>query len=254
MLNIFFSSGAWAAGAIIVLLAGCSSQKPFGDIQAGKALATGGRAAVAACISCHGVNGEGNVQSGFPRLAGLDAGYLFKQLQDFARELPPSGVALEPIARDYSKTPRVYSDKTVFTPGVRHDPVMTGLARQLSEEDMRNLAAYYASLGFVAQPLKAEFETLERGQDLALRGKAEYGLPACVSCHAPDGEGFGSDFPPLAGQPPQYLIEQINRWQRGQRDNDPMGLMKAVADQLTDADKVNVAAYYANRSLLVKAP
>lgn len=248
-----FPLSTWTSCALAVVLAGCTETVPFGDVQAGKALATNGRGAVVACSACHAASGEGNMQAGFPRLAGLDAGYLFKQLQDFARELPPSGIAVEPIARDYSKTPRIYSDKTVFTPGVRQDDVMSSLARLLSDDDKRNLAAYYASLGFTAQPVKAEFETLERGQELALRGKAEYGLPACASCHAPDGEGFGSDFPPLAGQPPQYLVEQINRWQRGQRDNDAMGLMKAVAEQLTDADKSNVAAYYANRSLAVKA-
>ena len=254
MLKVSGLAAALAGCVLSVLLTGCEKKKPFGDVEAGRALATKGRAAVVACNSCHGASGQGDMQAGFPRLAGLDAGYLFKQLQDFARELPPAGIVAEPIARDYSKTPRIYSDKTVFTPGVRQDEVMSAFARQLSEDERRNLAAYYASLGFTARPLKAEFETLERGQDLALRGKAEYGLPACVSCHAPDGEGFGSDFPPLAGQPPQYLVEQINRWQRGQRDNDPMGLMKAVADQLTDADKLNVAAYYANRSLSVEAP
>lgn len=238
--------------ALLALVAGCSSEKPIGDIEAGKTLAAKGREGIPACSSCHGTNGEGNLQSGFPRLAGINANHLLKQLQDFARDLPPSGVAIEPVARDYSKTPRVYSNKTIFTPGIRHDAIMSGVAKQLSDADKRNLAAYYASLAFTANPIKAEFETLDRGQDLAIRGKAEYGLPACVSCHAPDGEGFGADFPPLAGQPPQYLIEQINRWQRGERDNDPMGLMKAIADQLTDADKLNVAAYYANRSLNLK--
>ena len=236
----------------IALLAGCSKEKPFGDVEAGKARATNGQGSIPACASCHGAAGEGNAKTGFPRLSGVNAGYLYKQLQDFARELPPSGVAVEPIARDYSKTPRVYSDKTVLTPGVRRHPLMNEIARRLSDEDMRNVSAYYAGLGFTAQPVKAEFEVLERGQDLALRGKPEYGLPACVSCHAPDGEGFEADFPPLAGQPPQYIIEQINRWQRGERDNDPMGMMRAVAEQLTDADKMNVAAYYANRSLVVK--
>ena len=234
----------------LAMLLGCSQEKPFGNIEAGRALATRGLAGVPACAACHGPNGEGSAQTGFPRLAGLDAGYLHKQLRDFARELPPSGIAVEPMARDYSKTPRIYSDKTVFTPGVRRDAAMNDIATQLSDDNMRDLSAYYASLRFTAQPLKAEFEVLERGQD---RGKPEYGLPACVSCHAPDGEGFGADFPPLAGQPPRYIVEQINRWQRGDRDNDPMGMMRAVAEQLTDADKANVAAYYANRSLVVGA-
>jgi len=239
--------------ALVALLAACSGEKPIGDIRAGKTLASQGRGALPGCNSCHGAKGEGNPQTDFPRLAGLDANYLLKQLKDYARDLPPAGVAIESVARDYSKTPRVYADKTVFTPGVRHDAAMSAFAKQLSDADMRNVAAYYASLGFSANPIKAEYETLERGQDLALRGKPEYGLPGCVSCHAPDGEGFGADFPPLAGQPSQYLIEQINRWQRGERDNDPMGMMKAIADQLTDADKLTAAAYYANRSLVVKA-
>lgn len=237
----------------LALLAGCSGHKgDKPDLAAGKQIATQGKGGVPACTSCHGANGEGNVQTGFPRLAGLDTGYLAKQLQDYARELPTAGVVIEPIARDYSKTPRVYSDKTVFSPGLRKDATMSGFAKQLTPADIRNVAAYYASLGFKAQPVATAHETLERGQDLALRGKPEYGLPGCVSCHAPDGEGFETDFPPLAGQPTNYLVEQINRWQHGERDNDAMGMMKAIAIQLTDADKINVAAYYANRSLTVK--
>lgn len=240
-------------GLAVAALAGCQDKDAFkGNAANGKKLATQGKGAIPACIGCHGSNGEGNAQTGFPRLAGLDKGYVLKQLQDFARELPNAGVVIEPIARDYSKTPRVYADKTIFTPGIRKDAIMSPIAKQLSEADMRDLAAYYGAMNFQAKPVPTEHETLERGQDLALRGKPEYGLPGCISCHAPDGEGFEADFPPLAGQPPQYLVEQINRWQRGERDNDPMGLMKAVSEQLTDADKLNVAAYYANRSFKVK--
>ena len=237
---------------LVPLLAGCKGKVDQVAINAGKAIAQQGKGAVPACMSCHGAKGEGNDATGFPRLAALNATYLERQLNDFARDQVPEGVVLEPIARDYSKTPRIYSDKTVFTPGMRQDPVMSGIAKGLTEADRKNLAAYYASLGFNAKPVAAAFETLERGEDLALRGKPEYGLPACVSCHAPDGEGFGAEFPPLAGQPAQYLVTQINRWQSGARDNDPMGLMKAVAEQLTDADKMNVMAFYANRSLSVK--
>lgn len=234
-------------------LTGCSGQKgEKPNLAAGKQLATQGKGGIPACVGCHGANGEGNAQTNFPRLAGLEAGYIARQLQDYARELPNAGVVIEPIARDYSKTPRVYSDKTVFTPGIRKDAVMSGFAKQMSATDIRDVAAYYASLDFTAKPQSVPHETLERGQDLALRGKPEYGLPGCISCHAPDGEGFEADFPPLAGQPAGYLVEQINRWQRGERDNDAMGMMKAIAVQLTDADKLNVAAYYANRSLKVK--
>jgi cytochrome c553 len=250
-------TGALAALTGMTLLgltAGCSD-KPKPDpkaIEQGRELAAKGRGAIPACISCHGERGEGNSDAGFPRLAGLHPAYIQKQLEDYARDLPAGGVVTEKISKDYSKTPRIYSDLTVFTPGLRHDPIMSPLAKQLKPEDIKNLSAYYASLDYTAKPVPTDFQTLERGADLALRGKPEYGLPACVSCHAPDGEGFEAEFPPLAGQPAAYLVSQIDRWQSGDRDNDPMGLMRAISEQLTDADKINAAAYYANRSLVVK--
>lgn len=238
----------------ITFFSGCAkqvSQEQKAAIAAGKSLVEKGRGSIPACAACHGVNGEGIDAAGYPRLAGLNATYVEKQLKDLARELPPAGVVIDTVAKDYSKTPRIYSDLTVFSPGLRHDDVMSPIAKQLSEADIHNLAAYYSSLPFQAKPVAADYEVLERGQDLALRGKPEYGLPACVSCHAPGGEGFDAGFPPLAGQPAAYIVNQINKWQRGDRDNDNLGLMRAVADQLTDADKLNVAAYYANRSLTV---
>jgi cytochrome c553 len=250
----FMQLGWLVMGVAMAALTGCEKGKVAEQsaITAGKILAEKGRGDIPGCVACHGAQGEGIEAAGYPRLAGLNAGYIEKQLKDLARELPPAGVVIESVAKDYSKTPRLYSDLTVFSPGVRHDAIMSPIAKQLSNADIHNLAQYFASLSYTAKPVSADFQVLERGQDLALRGKAEYGLPACVSCHAPDGEGFGSDFPPLAGQPASYIISQINKWQQGQRDNDNLGLMKAVADQLTDADKINVAAYYANRSLTVK--
>lgn len=239
----------------ILTLSGCGKKSEAAQeaaITEGKTLVEKGRGAIPACVACHGANGEGVEAAGYPRLAGLNSGYIEKQLQDLGRKLPPAGVVIESVAKDYSKTPRIYSDLTVFSPGLRHDQVMSTIAKQLSAADIHNIAAYYSSLSFQAKPVAAEYEVLERGQDLALRGKPEYGLPACVSCHAPDGEGFGPGFPPLAGQPAAYIVNQINKWQSGDRDNDNLGLMRAVADQLTDADKLNVAAYYANRSLTIK--
>lgn len=220
--------------------------------QAGEQLARNGRDNIPACVLCHGANGEGNFKAGFPRLAGLHPGYIAKQLQDFARDPMQVGVKLEPIARDYSKTPRIYSDLTVFTPGTRKDATMNLIAQALTPTDIQNLAVYFGSLAFEATPQAVDFQTLERGADLALRGKPEYGLPSCISCHAPDGRGFGPHFPPLAGQSPQYIINQINKWQTGERDNDNLALMQNIANQLTDGDKVNVAAYFSNRSLTVK--
>lgn len=230
------------------LISGCGDDRATIKAAklAGEKIATEGRDGVPACMGCHGAEGQG--VGNFPRLAALDPRYIERQLADYARDLPPAGVVLEPIAKDYVETPRIYSDLTVFTPGMRENTLMKGIAKALTAEERKQLAIYYSSLSFTTTPVEADFQTLERGQDLALRGKPEYGLPACISCHAPNGQGYGEHFPPLAGQPTQYLVDQINAWQTGKRDNDAMGLMKSIANQLTDADKYNAAAYYANRS------
>lgn len=220
-------------------------------VKAGEQLARVGREGLPACTSCHGDQGQGDRPTVTPRLAGLNLDYLVKQLDDFARDPVQTRVAIDPIARDYSKTPRVNVPLTVYTPGTRSDNTMNQIARALSKDEKLSLATYYASLTFVAIPLARDFETLQRGEDLALRGKPEFGLPACTSCHGPGGEGFGAVFPPLAGQPPEYLIRQIDKWQRGTRDNDPLGLMKNVANQLTEGDKYTTAAYFANLSYTV---
>jgi len=219
--------------------------------RAGEQIALYGRRGVTACANCHGASGEGNISTATPRLAGLHPDYIFKQLQDFARDPVQTRVALEPISRDYTKTPKVNVDLTVYTPGTRRHDVMNKAARQLSPQEMHNLALYYNSLPFVATPIPYDFETLARGEDLALRGKPEYGVPACISCHGPENQGYGPLFPPLAGQPPQYLINQINHWQNGYRDNDHMALMRNVSNQLTDGDKMNLAAYLSNISYQV---
>jgi cytochrome c553 len=237
--------------AVAVLLAACTGAEQTLDparIAAGEKLAKQGRESVPACVGCHGANGEGNAQAGFPRLAGLDAGYVAKQLDDFAREAPKTGVHFEKIARDYSKTPRVDLPLTVLTPGIRRDPVMEPIAKALKPEETQALGQYYASLSFTAKPVPGDPETLERGEDLALRGKPEYGLPGCFSCHGQNGVGVGAVFPPIAGQPYQYLINQINKWQRGERDNDQNALMRSIAVQLTDGDKHYIATYLANLS------
>jgi len=100
--------------------------------QAGEQLALKGREGVLSCVACHGANGEGNFAAGYPRLAGLHPDHIAKQLEDFARDPMRVGVVMDPIPRDYSKTPRIYSDLTVFTPGTRADPVMNPIARELT--------------------------------------------------------------------------------------------------------------------------
>jgi len=221
------------------------------DIAAGSVIANQSIDSMPACTRCHGNQGQGDLKAGIPRLAGLHPDYIFKQLEDFARNPLNTRVALDPIARDYNRTPRLFVDLTVFTPGTRAFPVMNRIARSLSRQEKRQLASYFSVLSFEAIPVASDFETLQRGEDLALRGKPEYGVPACISCHGKKLQGIDDLFPPLAGQPPKYIVDQINSWQRGRRDNDHQALMRNVANQLTDGDKANIAAYIANLSYKV---
>ncbi|WP_456264004.1 c-type cytochrome [Burkholderia ubonensis] len=188
------------------------------DAALGKTIATQGTAAgVAACIGCHGANGEGNAAAAFPRLAGVPAAYLSAQLAAFAD-------------------------------GSRPNPVMQPMAKGLSAHERNAVSAYFASLP--APPgIAARDDTpaapSDTGAWLATRGRWTQGLPACAQCHGPGGIGVGSAFPPLAGQPAAYLANQLHGWKHGARPPGPMALMQRVASKLSDADIDAVTAYYA---------
>lgn len=188
------------------------------DATLGKTLATQGSATgVAACIGCHGAQGEGNAAAGFPRLAGTNAAYLSAQLAAFAD-------------------------------GSRQNPVMQPLSKLLSPHERDAVSAYFASLPAPAAVVTADGAPIapaDTGAWLATRGRWSQGLPACAQCHGPGGLGVGSAFPPLAGQPAAYIAGQLNGWKHGTRPPGPMALMPMIAGKLSDADIDAVATYYA---------
>jgi len=247
----FILSTVVAIGLVIFLFPYLQSNpdNPFDTaIKTGRKISQQGRKGTPACTVCHGVLGEGDWKLGYPRLAGLHPDYIRKQLQDFGRDPLDIGVKIDAIARDYTKTPRIYKDLTVYSPGIRSDAIMNQIAKILIPEDIDVLVEYYARLPFKAKPVAADFQALENGLELAIRGKPEYMMPRCNACHGPNGEGFGAIFPPLSGQPQKYITDQINKWQRGERDNDNLSVMKNVANLLTDGDKKNIATYFNNIS------
>ncbi|WP_396332010.1 c-type cytochrome [Burkholderia anthina] len=187
------------------------------DATLGKTLATqGSTTGVAACIGCHGAQGEGNAAAGFPRLAGTHAAYLSAQLAAFAD-------------------------------GSRQNPVMQPLAKLLSAHERDAVSAYFASLPAPAAIAAgtASIEPANTGAWLATRGRWSDGLPACAQCHGAGGLGVGTAFPPLVGQPAAYIAGQLNAWKHGTRAPGPMALMPMIAGKLSDADIDAVAAYYA---------
>ncbi len=132
-----------------------------------------GKEKSAVCAGCHGVDGNSPSPS-FPKLAGQTPEYLMKQLKDFKS-------------------------------GARKDPVMSGMAAALSDEDMANLAAYYAQQKITPGSAAASAEVVKMGARLYRGGNAKFGVSACMSCHGPSGHGI----PPRVPSSPRRYPKQI---------------------------------------------
>lgn len=202
------------AGLCVLML---SLQSQAAD---GKKIYTQGAAnpAAMACATCHGADGMGLAATGFPRLAGLPAGYLSKQIRDFRS-------------------------------GARTNPVMQPIAAALSDEELEAVAAMLAALPVPAYPRVDRAQAAEgTGAILALRGAWERNVPECVTCHGSGGTGVGEAFPPLAGQSALYLKSQLEAWRQGTRKNDPNDLMGSIARALNNAEIQAVTEYFASLS------
>ena len=168
------------------------------------------------CSACHGENGAGQPEEGFPRLAGLNAAYMERQLAS-------------------------------FDDGTRDNPVMGPVAKALDSAQRKAVADYYAGLSIPAAKAAASpvTDAVKAGAALATRGLWAKGVPGCGQCHGPQGSGVGAVFPRLAGQSAMYIKTQLEAWQSGTRHDDPMGLMAGIAKKLDKAEVDDVAAYYA---------
>lgn len=174
------------------------------------AMSGGAGGAGNACFTCHGLKGEGDGVSS-PRLAGLDQGYLQKQMEDYAS-------------------------------GLRPDDVMTRVARGLDPDARRIVAAWYA--GLPAPPAGA---SAAPPPSIWLTGDTARGITACAACHGTEGQGAGAGQPIVARQPAAYTLEQIDRWKSGQRRNDPRGVMAAAVQHLTEEEARAIAAWLSTR-------
>lgn len=164
------------------------------------------------CASCHGDDGQG--AQNIPRLAGVSAGYLVKQLHDYKS-------------------------------GARINNNMHYVVSTLTDEEMAALGSYYATLKTAPSATASLGGDLERGRELALEGDWSVDLPSCFSCHGPLGWGVGDTFPAIAGQHPAYTHSQLAAWKEGGRANSPLGLMHSVAQSLSEQDMNAVSDYLA---------
>ncbi len=169
------------------------------------------------CAACHAADGN-SIAPANPKLAGQIPEYLYRQLVNYK---PQGGKKAE-----------------------RDNPVMVAMVANLSRDDMKNLAAYFA--GQKLKPETAKDKILAAaGQKLWRGGNAETGVPACAGCHGPDGSGNPVQYPRIAGQFAEYIEAQLKLYQNGQRANDPNGMMRGVAARMTDKEMKAVAEYAA---------
>jgi cytochrome c553 len=118
------------------------------------------------------------------------------------------------------------------------------MAAPLSDDDMKNVAAWFASQKAI--PAKATDETkIALGQKLWRQGDFKKGVPACAGCHGPTGAGLPAQYPKLAGQFPEYTEAQLKSFRLEERSNDPEKMMRMIAAKLSDVEIKAVADYAA---------
>jgi cytochrome c553 len=167
------------------------------------------------CIACHGPNGNSTIPMN-PVIAAQHPWYIFKQLQNFKAE---GG-----------------------KPAERASPIMAGIVANLSREDMANLALYYGDQKAMPRPAR-DAELVKLGQQIYRGGILKKGVPACSSCHGPDGSGIPAQFPRLGGQHAQYVADQLKAFRAQQRHNDPNRMMRVITEKLSDREIAALAEF-----------
>ena len=169
------------------------------------------------CAACHAGDGNSTAPAN-PKIAGQFPEYLHKQLVDFK-------------AQGGQKP-------------ARESAVMMGMVANLSDADMKGLAAFYGSQQL--KPAAAADKNLAAlGQKLWRGGNAASGVPACAGCHGPAGAGMPAQYPRVAGQYAEYIAAQLKAFRDGTRTNDPNGMMRGVTARMTESEMRAVAEYAA---------
>ncbi|CAB3759245.1 c-type cytochrome [Paraburkholderia humisilvae] len=195
---------------LVVQAKAADQAKP--DLNRGQAIAA------QVCAACHGADGN-SAGGAYPKLAGQHPEYLVKQLKDFKTQ---------PGAKQPA----------------RSNPIMAGISGALSDQDMVNVAAYFATQ--VPKPGYAHNKnTVPLGQKIYRAGIADKGVPACASCHGPTGQGIPSQYPRLSGQWAEYTAAQLTAFQQGPGARNNSDVMHAIVQRLSDSEIKAVADYIA---------
>jgi cytochrome c553 len=169
-----------------------------------------GAATAAVCSACHSTDGSRGSPAQ-PILQGQHPEYLIKQLNEYKS-------------------------------GVRANAIMSGMAATLSESDMKNVAAFYASKQ--AKPGFAKnAELVALGEKIYRGGIADRSIPACAGCHSPNGAGIPAQYPRVAGQHADYTEAQLLAFRGGVRKNSVQ--MTGIAAKMNDREIKAVSDYIA---------
>ena len=165
---------------------------------------------ILACVACHGAAGNSTITQN-PKLAGQHEAYIQKQLHNF-------------------KGPD------------RNNAIMTGIAKALGEDDVRNIAAFLEQQKPAPGSARNK-NTVELGKKIYRAGIAEKHVPACAGCHGPNGAGIPAQYARIAGQHQDYTIAQLTNFRTGTRANSAQ--MTAVGKRMSDEEMQAVADYIA---------
>lgn len=203
MMKKGFSTLVWCA---LLVSANTLAALPSGDVKAGAGLSV-------QCVACHGPDGN-SMNPIWPNLAGQHPKYSYRQLVEFKKGAN----------------------------GKRHNVLMDPIVANLSEQDFRDLAAYFATqtpkLG------TADAADLALGQRLYRGGDSSHNIAACQSCHGPRGLGnSAAGFARLSGQHAAYTAKTLNDYRSGARANSPNQIMGMIAKRMSDKQIAAVANY-----------
>jgi cytochrome c553 len=194
----------FAALTLVAVLGWTGSVHAAGTVEAGQAKS-------ATCMACHGMDGN-SANPEWPALAGQHSSYIVKQLKHFKA-------------------------------GERQNALMSPMAMILADQDMEDLAAYYASQTH-RPTAETEPSKLKLGQSIYRAGIASKGVPSCAGCHGPSGRGIaGAAFPMIGGQHAVYAAIQLRNYKSGARATDPNSMMRTITSRLTDEEIDAVASY-----------
>ena len=204
------ASAATAAQPVAEKPAAAGAETAHSGVKLGDATAGQGKAA--ACGACHGMDGNSSDPQ-YPKLAGQSEQYIVQQLGNFKG-------------------------------GKRQNAIMMGMAAPLSEQDMHDIGAYFASK--TALPGVADQALVERGEQLYRQGDAGKGVPACMACHSIDGRGNpGALYPQLTSQHAQYIQATLKAMHDGTSwgDDAHAKIMPSIAQKLDEKDIAALASY-----------